>query len=149
MAGNASDTIVMDRAAIAVFLETEFPQVRARGDDFSVEAVSEAGVLMRLTFHENQIRPGGPLSGPTMMTLADLAMYACVLSRIGPVALAVTTALSINFLRKPEPADLLGDCRLLKLGRSLAVGEVTIRSDGAEAPCAHAVLTYSIPPERR
>jgi len=96
-------------------------------------------------FAASQLRPGGTISGPTMMGLADMAMYALVLSAIGKVPLAVTTNLSINFLRKPEPADLVAEARMLKLGKALAVGDVTIRSEGSEAIVAHAVVTYSIP----
>ena len=83
-----------------------------------------------------------------MMALADFAMYVAVLASIGPVPLAVTTNLNINFLRKPAPRDLIGGGRLLKLGKRLAVGEVTIRSDGEEEPVAHVTSTYSIPPAR-
>jgi uncharacterized protein (TIGR00369 family) len=80
-----------------------------------------------------------------MMALADFAMYVAVLASIGPVPLAVTTNLNINFLRKPGNRDLIADCRLLKLGKRLAVGEVTIRSDGMDEPVAHVTSTYSIP----
>ena len=81
-----------------------------------------------------------------MMALADTAMYALVLSAVGRVPLAVTTNLSINFLRKPEPKDLIAEARMLKLGKALAVGDVIIRSDGSDDVVAHAVVTYSIPP---
>ncbi len=81
-----------------------------------------------------------------MMTLADLALYVAVLGAIGPVALAVTTNLSINFLSKPEPKDLIAEAKLLKLGKRLAVGEVALRSEGESALCAHVTGTYSIPP---
>jgi uncharacterized protein (TIGR00369 family) len=100
----------------------------------------------RLPYSAGQLRPGGTLSGPTMMSLADMAMYALVLSAIGKVPLAVTTNLSINFLRKPQPADLIAEGRMLKLGKALAVGEVIIRSEGSDDVVAHAVVTYSIPP---
>jgi uncharacterized protein (TIGR00369 family) len=105
---------------------------------------------MRMDYHERHVRPGGTLSGPAMMTLADLALYVAILAQIGPVALAVTTNLAFNFLRKPEPRGLVADCRLLKLGRRLAVGEVEIRSEGGaddEVVC-HATGTYSIPAEQ-
>jgi uncharacterized protein (TIGR00369 family) len=91
------------------------------------------------------IRPGGTISGPTMMALADFTMYVGLLGSIGPVALAVTTNLNINFLRKPGARDLIAECRLLKLGQRLAVGEVTVRSDGQDEPVAHVTSTYSIP----
>ncbi|MDP3546117.1 MAG: PaaI family thioesterase, partial [Phreatobacter sp.] len=96
-----------------------------------------------------QLLPGGTISGPTMMTLADTGLYVAILASIGPVALAVTTNLNINFLRKPDQRDLLAECRLVKLGKRLAVGEVSIWSEGDEEELvAHATGTYSIPPER-
>jgi uncharacterized protein (TIGR00369 family) len=99
-----------------------------------------------MTVNELSLRPGGTISGPTMMALADFAMYVAVLGGIGPVPLAVTINLNINFLRKPAQRDLLAEARLLRLGRRLATGEVTIRSDGEEKPVAHVTSTYSIPP---
>lgn len=134
----------MDAAEIDAFLAEVFPQVSGYG----VEAVTETGARMRLSVMDRHLRPGGTVSGPTMFELADLAMYAALLSRIGRVALAVTTGASIDFMRKPAAGrDLVADCRLLKLGRVLAVGDVLIRSDGTEEPVARASLTYSIPPQ--
>ena len=95
------------------------------------------------------LRPGGTVSGPTLMAMVDFGFYLLLLGRLGPVALAVTTNLNINFMRKPEPADLLGEGRLMKLGRSLAVGDFTIWSDGKKEPVAHATVTYSIPPRSK
>jgi uncharacterized protein (TIGR00369 family) len=115
----------------------------------SIEAVWPGGSRVRQAYSEGSVRPGGTISGPTMMALADFAMYVAVLAGIGPVALAVTTNLNINFLRKPARCDLLAEARLLKLGKRLAVGEVTIRSDGDESPVAHVTSTYSIPPHPR
>jgi uncharacterized protein (TIGR00369 family) len=128
------------------FLTVEFPQVFHPGCGLAIEALWERGGRVRQSYREASIRPGGTISGPTMMALADFAMYVAVLSAIGPVPLAVTTNLNINFLRKPAPRDLLADARLLKLGRRLAVGEVTIRSEGEDEPVAHVTSTYSIPP---
>src|SRR4029079_4808194 len=96
-------------------------------------------------FEKNHIRPGGTISGPTMMELADFAMYVAVFSAVGPQPLAVTTNLNINFLRKPGKGDLIAEARLLKVGKRLAVGEVTIYSEGASEPVAHVTSTYSIP----
>jgi len=100
---------------------------------------------VRQTYQAQFIRPGGTISGPTMMALADFAMYVGLLASIGPVPLAVTTNLNINFLRKPAARDLIAECRLLKLGKRLAVGEVTIGSEGMDEPVAHVTSTYSIP----
>lgn len=116
----------------------------------AVEEIGEGTARLRLPASDEVLRPGGTISGPTMMTLADFAMYAAVLGAIGRVEMALTTNLSINFLRPPPPGDLIGDCRLLKLGKRLAYGEVLITSAAVEDgdPVAHATLTYSIPPQR-
>lgn len=135
----------MNAEDIRLFLDREFPQIHEGGRVFTVESAGEGAACLRMTFHERLLRPGGTISGPSMFALADVAMYAAVLSAIGPVALAVTTNLSINFLRRPEPRDLIAQARLLKLGKRLAVGEIALRSDGIDALVAHATATYSIP----
>jgi uncharacterized protein (TIGR00369 family) len=136
---------MMTLAEIRAFLDREFPQLQAEGR-YTVEELRPRGARLRAAYHENQTRPGGTISGPTMMALADVSLYVAVLASIGPVALAVTTNLNINFLRRPAPRDLISECSLLKLGNRLAVGEVTIFSEGEEAPVAHVTGTYSIPP---
>jgi uncharacterized protein (TIGR00369 family) len=134
----------MDIAALETFMEREFPQAGRVAT--SIERLEPNAIRVRLPFHDDYLRPGGTLSGPTLMGLADRATYLLVLAMIGPVALAVTTSLNINFLSKPVPRDLIADARLLKLGRRLAVAEVTMRSEGADTIVAHATVTYSIPP---
>jgi uncharacterized protein (TIGR00369 family) len=129
-------------------LAAEFPQAFYPGSGLAIEEVWHHGARVRQSYSERFIRPGGTISGPTMMALADFAMYVVILAAIGPVPLAVTINLNINFLRKPEPRDLVGVARLLKLGQRLAVGEVSIYSEGAEEPVAHVTSTYSIPPRR-
>ncbi|PPR67962.1 MAG: hypothetical protein CFH03_01568 [Alphaproteobacteria bacterium MarineAlpha3_Bin2] len=114
----------------------------------TLESIDAGKAVMRLPFDDGMLRPGGTVSGPTMMALADATMYAVVLSAIGIVKLAVTISFNINFLHRPPPADLMADGRLLKLGKRLAVIEVTLHSDGHKEPVAHATGTYSIPPER-
>jgi len=136
---------MMTLSQMREFLDREFPQLQS-GGRYIVEELRPLGARLRGVYHESQIRPGGTISGPTMMTLADVSLYVAVIGAIGPVALAVTTNLNINFLRKPQPRDLIGECRLLKLGKRFAVGEVTILSDGEVAPVAHVTGTYSIPP---
>src|SRR5215471_17118210 len=131
--------------ALESFLRTEFPQVFKAGRGLSIEEIWHGGALIRQAFRDDFIRPGGTISGPTMMALADFAMYIAVITAIGPVPLAVTTNLNINFLRKPGAADLLAEARLMKLGKRLAVGEVVIRSAGELELVAHATSTYSIP----
>ena len=137
---------VMTEAELAGFLAREFPQVSG---DFRIERLTPEGIEIRLCVAERHLRPGGTVSGPNIFALADVAVYLALLARIGPVALAVTTGASIDFLRKPEAGrDLIGSARLLKLGRVLVVGEVMVRSEGREEPVARASMTYSIPPNR-
>jgi uncharacterized protein (TIGR00369 family) len=131
------------------FLAAEFPQSFHPESGLAIEAVWDGGCRVRQGFRDLHVRPGGTISGSTMMALADFAMYVAVLAAIGPVPLAVTINLNINFLRKPPPRDLRAETRLLKLGKRLATGEVTIRSDGEEEPVAHATSTYSIPVQDR
>ena len=135
---------VMSPADLQKFIEEEFPQAVEAGA--VIEQLDDAAIRIRLPVLERNLRPGGTVSGPTLMFLVDFGFYMLLLGRLGPVAHAVTTNLNINLLRKPEPLDLIGEGRLLKLGRSLAVGDVTIRSDGKAEPVAHATVTYSIPP---
>ena len=129
-------------------LSAEFPRTFDRDRGFTILDAWHGGCRLRLAFAPRSLRPGGTISGATMMTLADLAMYVAVLASIGWEPLAVTTNLNINFLNKPPPAALIAECRLIKLGRRLAVGEVTIRSEAGEDILAHATSTYSIPPRR-
>jgi uncharacterized protein (TIGR00369 family) len=134
----------MDIAALEAFLVEAFPQVSA---DFGIDRLDADGLCVRLKVAERHLRPGGTISGPSMFALADVAVYLAILSRLGPVALAVTTNCSIDFMRKPASGvDLLCECRLLKLGRLLAVGDVLIHSEGFDQPVARASLTYAIPP---
>lgn len=137
---------VMTAGEIMEMLDREFPQIHAGGNVYSISGVSPGEAVVRLTASELHLRPGGTVSGPSMMALADLAAYVVILAHIGPVALAVTTNLNINFLRKPGPGDLLCTCRLLKLGKRLAVVECGIAGEGEEDLVAHATATYSVPP---
>lgn len=136
----------MNLAETRDFLDREFPQMNDGGRSYHLEAVGPLSARMRLDHHARFLRPGGTVSGPAMMALADFALYATILSNIGSVALAVTTSLSFNFLRKPGEAALIAECRLLKLGRRLAVGEVRITAEGSDDLVCHATGTYSIPP---
>jgi uncharacterized protein (TIGR00369 family) len=111
-----------------------------------VESVQAGAVTIRVPYRDEFVRPGGTVSGPVMMTVADFAMYGVVLSLIGRVDLAVTTNLSINFLRRPPPGDVLAKARILKLGKRLAVGEVYLHGGDDEDLVAHVTSTYSIPP---
>jgi uncharacterized protein (TIGR00369 family) len=129
--------------AIERFLSQAFPETHLP----NVLDADGTTARLSLAFAREQLRPGGTLSGPTLMALADTAMYALVLSAVGPLPLAVTTNLSINFLKKPQPLALIAEAQMLRLGRVLAVGAVSIRSEGDSTPCAHAVVTYAIPPQ--
>ena len=136
---------IMSPAELQVRLAEAFPQSFAAGGGRLVEATGPMSARLRLTYDESQLRPGGTISGPTMFSLADSVLYCAILANIGWVPLAVTTGLTINFLRKPAQRDLIADCTLLKLGKRLAVGDVFIRSDGEADVVAHATGTYSIP----
>lgn len=114
--------------------------------DMQVESVLPGAVIIRVPYRDEFVRPGGTVSGPVMMAVADFAMYGVVLSLIGRVELAVTTNLSINFLRRPPPGDVLAKARILKLGKRLAVGEVLLHGGDDEDLVAHVTSTYSIPP---
>jgi uncharacterized protein (TIGR00369 family) len=135
----------MNVAELEKFLHDEFPQAFS-GGDITIESADGRTCLLRQRYSDQMLRPGGTVSGPTLMALADFSMYVVLLSAIGPVALAVTTNLTINFLRKGAPGqDLLAAARLLKLGKRLAVGEVSLLSGASPDPIAHVTSTYSIP----
>ena len=129
---------------IAAFLAREFPQTKC-----TVESVGQMAATVKHEIGPGELRPGGTVSGPVLMTVADVALYVAILGEIGIVPLAVTTNLAINFLRKPT-ADraIIGVCQLMKVGKSLAVGEVALYSEGVDEPVAHVVGTYSIPRNR-
>lgn len=123
------------------FLQREFPQTRC-----TIVSVGGGEATIRHEVGEAELRPGGTVSGPVMMAAADVALYVAILGEIGIVPLAVTTSLNFNFMRKPAgDRPILGVCRLLKVGRTLAVGEVSIYSEGSDDVVAHAVGTYAIP----
>lgn len=127
---------------IIAFIAREFPQTKV-----VVEAVGDGGATVSHEVGPNELRPGNTVSGPLLMAVADVALYVAILGAIGIVPLTVTTNLTINFLRRPEAGKrVIGVCKLLKLGRALAVGEVALYSEGTAEPVAHAVGTYSIPP---
>jgi len=129
-------------------LSAEFPQMLNAQSGYGIEEVWSGGSRIRKHFSPRSLRPGGTISGTTMMTLADFAPYVAILATIGWVPMAVTTHLSINFLKKPTPRDLLAEARLIKLGKRLAVAEIGIRSEGEDDLVAHATSTYSIPSQR-
>ena len=129
---------------LRAYLVEVFPEFWGSGE-LRLEDLGPMTATLRLAYHPRHLRPGGTISGPTMFGLCDSALYAAILNELGPVAHAVTTNVSINFLRKPAPLDLIGKARLIKLGKRLAVGEVALYSDGESEMVAHATGTYSIP----
>ncbi|MCJ8521700.1 uncharacterized protein (TIGR00369 family) [Pseudorhizobium tarimense] len=137
---------IMSAGEIHGFLDKEFPQVHADGKVLTVLEVASGRLTMRFDPAERHLRPGDTISGPAMVMLADVAAYAVILAHIGPVALAVTTSLNINFLRKPKLVPLVCDCRILKLGKRLAVIDAVVTQEGQPGPVAQATATYSIPP---
>jgi uncharacterized protein (TIGR00369 family) len=136
--------VAAGKTEIIQFLAREFPNSKCR-----VEEVGNASATISYDVGTDELRPGGTVFGPVLMTVADVALYVALLGEIGIVPLAVTTNLNINFLRKPS-ADkrIVGVCKLIKVGRALAVGEVLLYSEGAPEIVAHAVGTYSIPQQR-
>ena len=129
---------------ITDFLDKNFPQAQCQ-----IQTVGNQQAVISHHVGEAELRPGVTVSGPVMMKVADLALYVAILAEIGIVPLAVTTNLNISFLKKPSPhARLIAKCQLIKVGRTLAVGDVLIYSEGDEKPVAHAVGTYSLPIDR-
>ena len=138
-------SLAMNRDQLTEYMEQVFPQVRR---DFVVEDLSENTISVRLLVEDRHLRPGGTVSGPSMFSLADVSIYAIILARKGQQALAVTTGCSMDFMRKPDGGkDMISRCTLLKLGQSLAVGDVLLYSEGSDKPVARATMTDSLPPE--
>lgn len=135
---------LMSKVDLENFLEKEFPQVSS---NFKILNTKPNSLSMLMHISNEHLRPGGTVSGPTMFLLADVSFYLATLSIIGPKSLTVTTNCSINFLRKPNISDLISETRVLKIGKTLSVGDVLIYSKGIKEPVAHASLTYSIPRE--
>ena len=135
---------LMSKVDLENFLEKEFPQVSS---NFKILNTKPNSLSMLMHISDEHLRPGGTVSGPTMFLLADVSFYLATLSIIGPKSLTVTTNCSINFLRKPNISNLISESRVLKIGKTLSVGDVLIYSKGIKEPVAHASLTYSIPRE--
>lgn len=132
------------KAEVIAFLEREFPQFKG-----IVEEVGNQSAVVRRHITEADLRPGGTVSGPTLFGVADASLYVAILAELGIIALAVTTNLNITFMHKPVAnRDIIGRCQLLKVGKTLVVGEVHLYSEGKVEPIAHAIGTYAIPPAR-
>lgn len=139
-------TPVLDADGLNAFLDREFPELNASRRAYTVTGVGPGSAELALDAGPDMLRPGGTVSGPTLMTMADVSIWVAILAHIGPQALTVTTHLSIDFLMKPQPGILVARARLLKLGRRLAVGICEIGAAAGGAPFAAASATYSIPP---
>ncbi len=146
----SNDTLkpVMTAAEVNTFLLKVYPQLNDEFSDYYALDVVPGGCTVRLDATERHLRPGGTVSGPSLFTLADIGGYVCVLSHQGPEALSVTTNLNINFMRKAEAGPIDGHCRILKLGKSLMVFDIEMRTPVNSHVVAHATGTYSIPPRR-
>lgn len=140
-------TPVMTAAEVEHFISTQFPQLNGDRKAFQITEIGNGYATMQLDAKQEHLRPGGTVSGPALFTLADVCAYAAILAHIGPVALAVTTNLNINFLRKASPGAVNATARFLKLGKRLAVLDVTIIDGDNNEIVAHATTTYSIPPK--
>ena len=139
---------VMSITQIERLIDDQFPQVHLGGRVFFIEAAGDKCARMRMKAHEKNLRPGNTLSGPSMFQLADLALYVAILATLGEAAIqAVTTNLNINFLSRPGQGDLLAEVGLVKVGKTLVIGEVELYSDGAAPMVAHAIATYAMPPK--
>jgi uncharacterized protein (TIGR00369 family) len=130
---------------VTSFLQEVFPGAMER---FAIEELRPMSARVRMIYNDFQLRPGGTISGPSLMALADTAIWVAVLGMIGREPLSVTSHLDIDFLRKPAPADVVGQARLHKIGKRLAVGDVLMYSDGETQPCARSSVTYAIPSHR-
>ena len=129
---------------LAELIRVGVPLVGGMG--VTVETVGDGTVRLRLPYRDDFVRPGGTVTGPALFALADVALYGAVLSLIGRVELAVTTSMTVNFLRRPAAVAVAAEARVLKLGKRLAYGEVLLWSEGDPNPVAHVTGTYSIPP---
>jgi acyl-coenzyme A thioesterase PaaI-like protein len=143
--GAGEQTTRLTAADITAFLQEVFPGAM---DHFVIEDVRPMHARVRMLFTEFRLRPGGTISGPSLMTLADTGLWVALLAMIGREPLSVTSHLDIDFLRKPAPADVIAETTLHKIGKRLAVGDVIMYSDGESVPCARASVTYAIPSVR-
>jgi uncharacterized protein (TIGR00369 family) len=140
-------TPIVDADALNAFLKAAFP---GASDDFpKVVSIAPGRVSMVQDWSERMLRPGGVLSGPTLMSLSDTAAYAVVLAHIGLKPMAVTSGLNMTFLRGAKPGRLNAEAALLKLGRRLAVCDIRLWTESPDRLAAQATVTYALPDEPR
>jgi uncharacterized protein (TIGR00369 family) len=137
-------TLRMSIGELAEFLDQAFP-AEARPGLGELVSVAVGHVRMTLRPQPAMLRPGGIVSGPTLMGLIDVAAYAVVLAHIGPVEMAVTHTLSVSFLRGCRLEPVMADARLLKLGRRLAAVDVRLWQTSEERLAAQASVGYALP----
>ncbi len=130
---------------VMAFVSEHFPQAMEQG--FTVERITDQGLVLRLECEHKHLRPGDTVSGPTIMWMADCAFWLSIIARVGPEALAVTTNININYMRKASRGTLYAEARIMKLGKRLCGGDVVLTQPGLDGPVAHATLTYSRPPQ--
>ena len=140
--------VILNEIEVTHYLKEVFPEISAQWPSLTIEKISDLQGVFALKYDESMLRPGGTISGPTMMALADLAIYGTILGNIGPQALAVTTNLTFDFMNKPPKDDLICKCQILKLGKRLITARAEILSKNNNLLCTHAVGTYSIPPAK-
>ena len=133
---------LFDKYQMNTFLEEVFPQIIGK---IEILSLTRERAVVRLNVSKADLRPGNTVSGPSMFLLADVTFYIAVLNVVGKEALAVTTNCNINFLRKPDPTNIIAESRILKRGSSLIVGDVTLKSTRLDSTVAHASFTYSLP----
>jgi uncharacterized protein (TIGR00369 family) len=132
--------------AVIRLIDDTFPEIHAAGRRIEIESVAAGRARLRLALDARNLRPGGTVSGPAMFTLADFAIYVALIATLGePAVAAVTSNLNITFLLKPEPADVIAEARLIRIGRRLAYAEVALTSEGHDALIAHATGSYALP----
>ena len=135
---------VLDAAGVNALLRRAFPGVN-QAATMDVTSVEPGRIHMVAPYREGLLRPGGVISGPTLMSMADSAAYALVLSHIGDQLMAVTSQLNISFLRGAQPGDIHADAELLRLGRRLAICDIRIWTEAPERLAAQANVTYALP----
>jgi len=132
----------MDAAEVNAFLEEIG---KGTTDHYVVEEIGHRSARSRMLFTQDRLRPGGIVGGPSLMALADFAVWVALLGEVGPEPMTVTVSLHINFLKPVPPGDVIADTRLHKVGKRLATGDVVMYADGDDEPAAQASVTYSIP----
>jgi len=146
MSSEATPNAHLTTEAVSRLIDETFPEIHSAGRKLTIESVAPSFARVRLQFDPRNLRPGGTVSGPAMFTLADFTIYVALIATLGDAAIqAVTSNISINFLSRPDPVDVVAEARLIKVGRRLAYAEVALFSEGREEMIAHATSSYALP----